>query len=65
METDAVHQPDAMVVVSRDTCPAEAAVLASCWFCEATGATTVPGMKKNPVVGISLHLFLVVFASDE
>lgn len=54
-----------MMIMPRDTGPAETAMLAACWFGEVTGATEVPGMEKNTVIRIAFHLFPVIIWRDE
>jgi hypothetical protein len=53
------------VVVSRNTGLAEAAMLAARWLEELAGATSMPGVKKDSIVRIASHLFLMVFYRDK
>ena len=62
---DAVHQPYTVVVMSRDTGPTEAAMLAARWLEEFAGATLMPWMKKDSVVWIASHLFRMVLCRDK
>lgn len=62
---DAVHQPDTVVVVSRNAGLTEAAMLAARWLEEFASATFMARMKKDSVVRIASHLFLVVLSCDK
>lgn len=62
---DAVHQPYTVVVMSRNTGLTEAAMLAARWLEELASATFMPRMKKDSVVRIASHLFLMVLCCDK
>lgn len=62
---DAVHQPDAVVVMSRNARLTEAAMLAARWLEQLASATFMPRMKKDSVVRIASHLLLVVLSCDK
>lgn len=60
-----VHQPDTMVIMSRDTGLTEAAMLAAGWLEEITCGTTMAWVKQDPVVWVSPHFLLVILRCDE
>lgn len=62
---DAVHQPYTVVVMPRNTGLTEAAMLAPRWLEELAGAALMPRMKKDPVIWIASHLFLMVLCRDK
>ena len=57
---DAVHQPDAVVVLTGDAGLAVPAMLASCRLDELTCRAPVSGMEDNAVIGVPGHLFCMV-----
>ena len=62
---DTVHQPDTVVVVSRNAGLTKAAMLAARWLEELASATFMARMKKDSVVWIASHFFLVVLSCDK
>jgi hypothetical protein len=64
VSTNAVGQPNTVMIVPRNTSFAETAVLTSCWFQEVTRTATMTGMKNHSVIWIPCHLILMVFVSD-
>lgn len=61
---DAIHQPDTVMIMSRDTSLTEAAMFAACWLEKFTGTTTMAWVKENSVVRITSHLLVVVLSCD-
>lgn len=53
------------MVMSRDTCVANTAMLAACRLEKIAGRTKVSRVEENIVVWISFHLFGVVLRVDE
>lgn len=62
---DTVHQPDAMVVVSRNAGLTEVAMLAARWLEELASVTFMSRMKKDSVVRVTSHLFLMILSCDK
>lgn len=62
--TNAVGQPYAVMIVSRNTSFAETAVLTSRRFQEITRTATMTWIKNHSIIWIPCHLILVVFVSD-
>lgn len=64
MSSNAVNQPDAMVVVARNACFAEVAVFTPRWFEVMACTTALSLMKDDTIIRITLHLLCVVLGRD-
>ena len=65
IQSDAIHQPYTMVVVSRNTCPAEAAMLTPCRLVKLTCTAVATWVKDDFIIRIAFHFLRVVFGCDE
>ena len=50
--TDAIVDPDTMMVLALDAGVAEGAVFAACWFGVVAGGTEIAGVKEEVVVRV-------------
>jgi hypothetical protein len=54
-----------MMVMSRDTCLANTAMLTTCGLEKIAGRAKMSRMKEDAVIWVPFHLFCVVLWSDE